>query len=303
MGIKADYIITLVGKNPSPNYYSILNYADLNTKVYAVYTIETDNSISSEVVFNNIKEAVNKKIKKVNIRDVNSDRSSFIEIKKVVCNILNEILKECDYENLGSRIVNIILDYTGATKAMSTAFYSFFEEISKESKYEKLNISSSYISSDKEEVYQCSFNPVKLEYTYKIEEIFKMFKVTIEDLIELHGFKLVNNNDEISIVLKNNKSGNNKYKFADVDIEKSNLRFTVVKNGVKIKDLVDSYFEIWDAVEKVGGSEAFLTFKVHEYKFETGIEDYEQVINRFYDELKGIYSQDLRDKVEIIFED
>ncbi|WP_368491074.1 hypothetical protein [Clostridium sp. BJN0013] len=293
MSTKADCIITLIGKNPSPSYYTILNYSKSGTKVYAFYTLNDDESVSSENVLKNIISSVKEKDDSIIIKPVPCDKSRRKSIKKCVENEFGNIIKDCDYDNLGSRTVDIIVDYTGSTKSMSAFFYSFYDRVVKEGEYRKLNVHSSYVSSDKGEIYECKFKPVKIESIYKIENVFKQFSVTKEDLIKLHGYKLIGGN-QISNVHHN-------HKFDHIDTEKGNLRFGITVECKKIKDLVDKYFEISDEVEKAGGSEACIDFYIKGYKLENKFLNYGNAKSAFYDSLSSVYSRDLKEKVTVTF--
>ncbi|MCC9294923.1 hypothetical protein LN736_08655 [Clostridium sp. WLY-B-L2] len=299
MSTKADYIITLIGKNPSPNYYTILNYSKSGTKVYAFYTLNDSESVSSENVLKNIIRSVNEKDDSIVIKSVPCDKSRKKSIEKCVKSEFSNIIKNCDYDNLGSRTVNIIVDYTGSTKSMSAFFYSFYNKIVEKDEYSKLNIHSSYVSSDKGEIYECKFEPVKIESIYEIENVFEQFGITMENLIALHGYKLVDGN-QISDIYHNH---NFNYKFDHIDIKKGNLRFCITVKCEKIKDLVHKYFEISDEVEKAGGSEAYIDFHVKGYKFKDKCLNYGDTRSKFYDSLSNVYSRDLKEKVTVTFEE
>lgn len=299
MSTKADYIITLIGKNPSPSYYTILNYSKKGTKVYAFYTLNDDESVSSENVLENIISSVKEKDDSIIIKSVPCDKSRRKSIEKCVKNEFRNIIKNCDYDNLGSRTVDIIVDYTGSTKSMSAFFYSFYDRVVKEGKYRKLNVHSSYVSSDKGEIYECKFEPVKIEYIYKIENIFEQLSITKENLIALHGYELVDGN-QVGHIHHNYKFD---YKFDHIDIEKGNLKFCITVECKKIKDLVHKYFEISDEVEKAGGSEVCIDFHVKGYKLEDKFLNYGDARSKFYDSLSNVYSRDLKEKVTVIFEE
>lgn len=302
MSTIADYIITLAGKNPTPDYYSILNYSKDNTKVFIVYTQENTEDISSEIVCNNISKAVKKKIKGIDISPIPCEKSNIIKIKKTAENIFNEIFIDCDYENLGNRKINIIVDYTGATKSMAMVFYNYFKTTSDSNKYDKLVLHSSYVSSEKEEIYECSFESVNLKYTYEINDIINFFSITITDLIELHGYKLANNPVEsFCIVRENDDMQKHKIMFSNIGIKNCNLIFDIDISVKKIKNLVDKYFEISDAAEKIGGSEALVNFNVKDYKLEQDFDDYAKAEQKFYDSLNNVYDLDLKEKVKINF--
>lgn len=304
MSTKADYIITLIGKNPSPNYYTILNYCKPGTKVYAFYTPNEIESVSSKKILENIKKCIKEKDNSIVIKPVPCDKSEESNIEKCAKAGLDDILNDCNYENLGSKKINIIVDYTGATKSMSAFFYLFFNKIVETKKCEKLNINSSYASSSEMKIYECKFLPIETVSTYEIENMISEFNITKEDLIKLHGYKVVSENKEGICIGKcesNNKD--NFYKFKNIDIEKGNLKFCVYESCEKIKDLVDDYFIISDEVEKIGGTEAHIYFNVKDYKHEEKeINSYKKARDWFYCCLSNIYSHDLEEKVHIKFE-
>jgi hypothetical protein len=303
MSTKADYIITLIGKNPSPNYYTILNYSKKDTKVYGFYTVNDGRAVSSKKILENIDNSIKEKDNSISIKYIPCDKSKIKNIEKCIKHEFKDIIKDCDYDNLGSRKVNIIVDYTGATKAMSALFYSFYNGIVESGKYKKINIHSSYISSDRGVIYECEFQSVKNKFTYNIENIFSKFNITKEDLIKIHGYKIDNENEESISISKNQlDSCFHPYKFNSINIKKENLIFSITVKCEKIKQLVDKYFEISDEVEKVGGSESYIDFHIEGYKFEKKIKDYQEARCRFYDSLSNVYSRDLRDKVTIKFE-
>lgn len=304
MSMKADYVITLVGKNPIPSYYSVLNYIKNNTKVYAIYTEEQEEGvISSKTVCENIVKAIESK-KENSVFNIRACyKSDFFRIKDIVEQIFMQIFEECNYENLGNRTIDLVLDYTGGTKSMATAFFSYFDKLSQNSRYEKIKIYSSYLSADKKEIYQCEFNPVSVKWAYSVEDIFEDFKITKEDLIELHGYKILNEKEDIVLVQRSDDIGV-KYKFNSIKVEKCNLQFTVKTSIEKIKNLVDEYFRVSDEVEKIGGSEALVIFYVKDYNLGNDkFSQFEQARNRFYYMLKSVYSKGLEEKVSIDFED
>lgn len=307
MGIKENWIITLVGKNPLPSYYSILNYAENNTKAYIIYTEEgQEEAISSKNICENIKSAIRNKNKGVKILTKSCDKSNLKSIKNLCQEILNSILKECDYDNLGSDNIKITLDNTGGTKAMATILYNYFKDINVEGKHEKLRIYSSYMSSNKNEIYLSSLNPIKLEGCYIVNNIIDKFHITKEDLIKLHGYKIEEENESCVVVTKDNDQAI-KINFNKIHIEDGNLRFYSTKSITKIKDLVNEYFLISDRIEKVGGTEALLTFTVKDYgfkgeKIEGRFDSFQESKETFYQQLNNVYSKDLKQKVKLIFE-
>lgn len=295
---KAEYIITLVGKNPSPNYYTILNYGYEKTKVFEVYTLENRDYDSSRAICNNLTDALLKKNPELNIEEIPSDKSK--KINDVCKSIFNTILEDCNYENLGSNTVNLIVDYTGGTKSMAAAFYMYFQEIVQFSDYEKLDITASYVSSEKAVIYQSNFITMEIR-SYQLENLFIKYNISREDLIDLHGYKIQNEEDSnICIIKADSKNAVIKYEYNKVDIYKSNLRFTINLQIKKIKKLIDRYFEIDDEVEKIGGSEAFVNCNIIGYDCEEKIDSFDKARGKFYSCLSGVYNG-LEEKVNINF--
>ena len=64
---KTDYLILLVGKNPSPNFISALTYCTEETKLFLVYTKKTEKITSSLNVAWNLETSIKKFLKNISI--------------------------------------------------------------------------------------------------------------------------------------------------------------------------------------------------------------------------------------------
>ncbi len=300
MNIKENWIITLVGKNPLPSYYSILNYIRNNTKVLIIYTDEGEGeTISSKAVSENIIKSIKNKNESIEFIAKSCHKSNFEKIRSLCQELFEDIVLKSDYENLGNNRIRIVLDYTGGTKAMATTFYNFFHDINTNN-YDKIDIGASYVSSNKKEIYLSSLNPVKMQATYKIEDIIRRFEIVKEDIIKLHGYRL-EQEDKNQVVIVSESDKNNEYTFNKVDLEDGNLRFYVNKSIKKIKKLVDEYFKISDSIEKIGGTEALLTFNVQDYFINDEFASFQEAKNKFFRQLNNVYEKELKDKVQLVF--
>lgn len=293
MDKNVDYYIALVGKNPLPNYISVLSYCNSKTKVFFVHTMEAEDSISTRPVAKNIEIALEKKLESIWVETVECNKSDTSAINKTIVYILDRIKDLADYEHLYDKKIKILLDYTGATKIMAAAFYSYFAEISE--KFENITFMSSYVSSGTKLVYEATFGSVEILNKYKISTIAEKYNITAEDIINLHGYEMKREKESISII---DDKGNLKdfpiceVKNTDFTLE---LGFKLVKHkrGGKEYYRKQDYFQMNDIADKLGGTEANVNIYIEEEMDENWKVD-------FYESISNISDIDIKSKVKIL---
>lgn len=296
--MKNKYLITLIGKNPLPNYYTILNYSDRTDVIFAVYTQDTGTAISSKIMCDNIEKAIRKKSLDTEMIKIPCDKSSFMNIKKTAEKIMEDILSMSDYDNIGSGTVSIILDHTGATKAMSAVFFDYFNDLEAKQIYQNIKIYSSYTAAESGEIYNNDLSSHKNASQHKLTEVIEKYNITPEDIVEVHGFKLFRFDDHVEVLYNDQFGVEQKYSFRDIYIKEHYIWFRVEKSFICKKEIRDYYFELSRWAEKVGGSEARMEI-VYELTGEKK-ETYECIKDYFFNALKGTYAKDLRGKVSLI---
>ena len=168
---KTDYLILLVGKNPSPNFISALTYCTEETKLFLVYTKKTEKITSSLNVAWNLETSIKKFLKNISIEKIEVDKNNTEEINKVIeKEILPKIYKD----------KNIILDFTGSTKIISAIFNNKFSELNNK------NIYFSYVSERTNEVMKFNYKNQQIE-KIKTLDIANKYNISFEDLLSIHG--------------------------------------------------------------------------------------------------------------------
>lgn len=300
------YYISLVGKNPMPNYISALNFCNKDTIVYLVYTEGSKNNISTKNVAINIKTNIEKKINNIKVILKPCNKSDSTNIEDVANDILDEVKKEskeCYKKNIKPKI---ILDYTGGTKSMAAIFVNIFEIRQKEN--DKADFSASYMAKTGKCIYETSFkfideekNVEREEVSYNCEQINGYNEITVDDIINLHGYELVIEDDTYK--LKNNDGyifngykGIVIYKIL-LDELKLQIYFKVECQQSKVKELVDKYFYIKDISEKIGGTEVEINIIVKNLLLDqTNIKEFEENISNISS------NEDISEKVKLIME-
>ncbi|WP_040214160.1 hypothetical protein [Clostridium polynesiense] len=291
---KADFIVTLIGKNPLPAYYTSLNYSRENTRLIFVYSEEAPGIISSERVCENLQFSLKNIIKPDNLYSFSSDKSSIKKIESTARRVLNHIISRWDEEDLKDREINVILDYTGGTKAMAAGFYSIFKKAAKDSIYERLKIYSSYISASQGLIYESHINGLSIPNAHKVQDIIETHNIKPVELIELHGFKLINFKGNYYFQERCSTKEPKPITFKEIYINNSNISFTADISIEKTKELVNHYFELSHWAEKLGGSEAEIFINVSHHG-KPG--DFDKC--KFYSSLSSTGTTNIKDKVKL----
>lgn len=282
------FFIALVGTNPLPVYISALKICDNATKAILIHTktLNDEKIIGTREIAKNIGNELHKKISGMDIKLVECDKSDPKKIEKA----LDEI-EENDLKNLQS---DIYIDYTGGTKMMSSTIYMYFKNLKKQNIYKGIDFG--YVDN--------TASKLLLERggNFDLSEIFKKNNVTIENIINLHGYKFKEKYEE-----KELKGTGIKY--IDEDTSFTNgireIRgYKVFCKDFKIclfKDSKESekskckmeLFIMKDDSEKLGGSEAKMIYRC-KCKNESKRKIFEEVVN--------LCSIDMKHRLKVINE-
>lgn len=284
------FFIALVGTNPLPVYISALKVCDNETKAILIHTkgktLYDEKVIGTKEVAKNIGDELHKKISGMDIKLVECDKSDPKRIREVLDNI-----KENELKNLQS---DIYIDYTSGTKMMSSTIYMYFKNLEKQNIYK--DIYFSYVDNTTSKLL------IEKKDSFGLNKIFEENDVTIENIINLHGYKFKEKYEE-----KELKDMGIKY--IDVDTSFTNgIReisgYKVFCKDFKVclfKDSVESekrrckmeLFIMKDDSEKLGGSEAKMMYKCKCEK-----EDKEKIT----DEVVNLCSIDMKHRLKVINE-
>lgn len=262
---KTDYLILLVGKNPSPNFISALTYCTEETKLFLVYTKKAEKITSSLNVANNLEISIKKFLKNISIEKIEVDKNNTEEINKV---IEKEIFPKIDKDK------NLILDFTGSTKIISAIFSNKFSELNNK------NVYFSYIS-EKNGIMQFNY---KNKQQPKVEIVNK-YNISFEDLLSIHG--------------KNKDLSKDYQEFSIEDMKNNEFILHIdfkIKNPIsRKKDLINVFFDINSLAEKLGGSNVTYTIEFTKTK-----ELSDEIEEQFYDDIKNITNiQDIELKIKL----
>ncbi|MGM9977794.1 MAG: hypothetical protein ACI33J_03250 [Clostridium sp.] len=269
---KADYLILLVGKNPTPDFISALTYYKEETNIFLVYTKKTEKVISTYNVAKNLEDSIKKILKKASVETIEIDKNNIEEINK---SIKKDILSKFEINDNK----NIILDFTGGTKIVSAIFNSRFSELNNK------NVYFSYVSEKTNEISLFDYRGERVRKKPTIE-IAKKYNVSFNELLSIH----IGNEECIK-------------DFKDFYIEKiSNNGFTLnidfkIKNIIKRKkDLINVFFDINSLAEKLGGSNVIYTIIINVLKDEK----LKNLENEFYENIKNITQiSDIKSKIKL----
>lgn len=269
---KTDYLILLVGKNPSPNFISALTYCTEETKIFLVYTKKTQKITSSLNVANNLEISIKKFLKNISIEKIEVDKNNTEAINKV---IEKEIFPKIDKDK------NLILDFTGSTKIISAIFNNKFSELNNK------NVYFSYVSERTNEVMKFNYKNQQIE-KIKTLDIANKYNISFEDLLSIHGESkdLFKDRGEFSIEdMKNNEF------ILHIDFK--------IKNPIsRKKDLINVFFDINSLAEKLGGSN--VTYTIEVTKIKESKESADEIEEKFYEDIKNITDiKDIESKIKL----
>lgn len=269
---KTDYLILLVGKNPSPNFISALTYCTEETKLFLVYTKKTEKIISSLNIAENLEISIKKFLKNISIEKIEVDKNNTEEINKV---IEKEILSKIDKDK------NLILDFTGSTKIISAIFNNKFSELNNK------NIYFSYVSEKTNKVMKFNYKNQQIE-KIKTLDIANKYNISFEDLLSIHGESKDLSKDRGEFSIESMES--NEF------ILHINFK---VKNPISTKkDLINVFFDINSLAEKLGGSN--VTYTIEVTKIKESKDSADEIEEKFYDDIKNITNiQDIESKIKL----
>lgn len=164
-------LILLIGTNPLPNYV-VIKYFFKKFNLKTIWLIHSENNKNQKGTYEYAKN-----IKKLLINEVVN--IEFIALRNI--NSAQEIKR-----NIEDRFRNIILDgnvhlnYTGGTKSMAVHVYRILEQ------YFKNNITFSYLDARSS---QLVFD--NNEFFDNGEDLREIIKVSLDEMIDLHGFKII----------------------------------------------------------------------------------------------------------------
>lgn len=172
------HLILLIGTNPLPNYVVATYFIKKNPNLEMIYLISSEenksiNQSSSEEIAKRLDELLKKKneriqvILKYKINDISNDKS-------IIDNI-STLCKEIGEENF------VHFNYTAGTKSMIVHSYTTIKEFFKD------NASFSYLDAKS---FRLNFDKDKHCYSNS-EDLRKVIKVNLDDLINLHNFKII----------------------------------------------------------------------------------------------------------------
>ena len=277
--IIADYLILLVGKNPTPDFIAALNYSNNNTKIFLCYTKDTEKSISTLNVAKNIEKEILKIKNNISIEKVPVDKS---EIRSIENTIKNNIVSKIDFSDNNK----IILDCTGGTKMMSAIFYNKFYEINSK------NIYFSYTSekNNTTTLYNLIDNTKEIN---KNSDIAKKYTITERNILAIHG-ALEESDQNIEKDYENYFISNITNKDFILSLE-FNLRNPVKKR----KDLINSFFDINSLAEKIGGS--YVSYVISSvFKLKNNNDNITEFVDEFYENISNITQlQDIKERIKL----
>jgi hypothetical protein len=180
MDINLDTLVLLIGTNPLPNLVVAEYFINKNNNlknIFFIYSEENSNQKGTKKYCENLEKI----IKLRHGRDLTfnyialSDVGNAKEIKRDMEKSLLDRIKKYSIEN-------IHLNYTGGTKVMGIHTYNWFKEREK-------NVSFSYLDAR-------NFRLRDDEEGIVTSDLRKEIKLRLDDIITLHGFRRINNDEE-----------------------------------------------------------------------------------------------------------
>ncbi|MDU1443552.1 MAG: hypothetical protein E6916_08560 [Clostridium cochlearium] len=263
MNFKCDYLIALVGTNPTPVFLNAMELTKNDSNIYLVYTEEKVEDrkriIGTKHIAKFIGEKLIEKKGNLNIKYCKCDKSNPKQIKKCA----NKIINEMEYEN---KIIN--LDYTGSTKMMCAIFYDILKQ------NEKIHTIYSYVDvKDKSIKFEVPFHVQNFTSKY-LDEVIEENNITISDLLNIHGynieycknnkekneFQIIENIKIDNIYEGKNKLLNNTIKFNKIYMRNGNIACILKSTQAEKNVCKMEIFKAKNSAYKIGGNESFLCY-------------------------------------------
>lgn len=241
---KMDIIILLVGFNPIPNYVSILNYCKQDSKLFIIHSGRNE-TVSSFEIAKNIEKVTLERFEKAEITLIESNKSDFSNINKILNNLKDEILKIIN--SIKKPKIEILLDITGGTKPNVAFGYSILSDYFRGN--DKVRLYEAYVSSEEEKIYQSGYE----DRIHLLKDLALESKVTKEEILNLHGYKAYSKvNENISLI-------------KEVILETFTLVFYIKSNKQKFSEVKEDMFIALDISERLGGSHSKIFFEANSF--------------------------------------
>lgn len=243
-----NYLIVLAGFNPLPNYISIMSNIKENqyNELFIVYTRDSENYLGTEKIAINLKRVIEKRLNNIEINSITIDKSD----PRLIDEKIEEILNNISCKNEEWEEYSIILDYTGGTKILSSKFYSMLKEYQNEES--TVNKLFNYVDAKRGKVSNMNSSGVE-------SIINKDIILSPEEIIELHGFKIVEKSqDKIKLIDQEDKD----IEVSKLEVEESNLKCTFnFLEDEKIGAAKLRIFKARDYTVRLGGDQAITVIK------------------------------------------
>ncbi len=273
---KADFLVNLVGTSIMPNLISMVSRLNSKGKVYLIHTKET------KKIAENLKEFVNNKnlesngsldIKSeaIEIFDYDDPEKVYERVKKT----FYSIKKEIDSYNVEEPVIE--LNYTGATKVISSISYGVFKEI-----FMEYNINLTYLDGERSEIH-IHDKYEKKDNIYKYSSKNSLIPLSVIDVLEVHGKYNDNFNSKKEPVLQS--------KFS------KDIFNYIVSNTDKRNEIISYLKYLYD---KLSGKDNFKIFRKNQDSFIDVINDFlrnNTLINEYktYEDFIRASGVDLKD--------
>lgn len=259
---KMDIIISLVGFNPIPNYVSILNYCRNNSKLFIIHS-DKNETVSSLEVAKNIEKVTLQRFEKAEATLIESSKSEFNSINKILNSVKEEILKIINSSKQSK--IEILLDITGSTKPNAAFAYSILNSYFEQN--DKVRFYQCYVSSEEEKIYQSGYE----NRIYSLKDLAKESKITKKEILNLHGYEEYKKINENINIIKN------------IVLENFTLIFHIESNKQRFREVKEDMFIALDIAERLGGSLSKILFEANSFinDGKKGIDDEEKAQKDF----------------------
>lgn len=241
---KMDIIISLVGFNPIPNYVSILNYCKQDSKLFIIHSGKNE-AVSSLKVAKNIEKVTLERFEKAKITLIESSKSDFNAITKVLDNVKDDILRIINSSEQAK--IQVLLDITGSTKPNAAFAYSNLSSYFGQN--DKVRFYQCYVSSEEEKIYQSGYE----DKIFSLKDLALESKVKKEEILNLHGYENYKVTNENLSIIKN------------VILEDFTLIFYISSNKEKFREVKEEMFIALDIAERLGGSLSKIFFEADSF--------------------------------------
>ena len=190
---KIDYLVLLIGTNPLPNYVvsDLFLQNSKIKKIYLLHSIQEGNQQATCKQAKNLKSLL--KIEK-NFTDVTlvpiNDASSATYIYNDIKDTFDELIEKHEEKE-----IYIHLNYTGGTKAMSIHVYNYFKQKEYDNFKHSVYIDYSYLDARSFRLINDD-NQIVYHDNSENSDLRKMVKLDFKDLVELHGFEIMDNSNK-----------------------------------------------------------------------------------------------------------